>query len=123
MNPVYKARICREDRWKRKLMRQQRRQQPVFDIGVLLPFPTSIEWQDVVQQAVCDPVLGDKVEKNVFVVFYSGERAKNIVKVIPIWRGICPQIISCDRTWMNKAKKQKKSQQIHEKEEESIDSD
>ena len=64
--------------------------------------------QDVVQQAVCDPVLGDKVcnkffqiylllegisstnslnlqvEKNVFVVFYSGERAKNIVKVIPI---------------------------------------
>ncbi|KAL4592736.1 hypothetical protein LXL04_005740 [Taraxacum kok-saghyz] len=104
MNPVYKARICREDRWKRKLMRQQRRQQPVFDIGVLLPFPTSIEWQDVVQQAVCDPVLGDQVEKNVFVVFYSGERAKNIVK-------------------MNKAKKQKKSQQIHEKEEESIDND
>ncbi|KAL4576052.1 hypothetical protein LXL04_012140 [Taraxacum kok-saghyz] len=38
-------------------------------------------------------------------------------------RGICPQIISCDRTWMNKAKKQKKSQQIHENEEESIDSD
>ncbi|KAL4583780.1 hypothetical protein LXL04_008363 [Taraxacum kok-saghyz] len=37
-------------------------------------------------------------------------------------RGICPQIISCDRTWMNKAKKQKKSQQIHQKEEESIDS-
>ncbi|KAL4559400.1 hypothetical protein LXL04_031538 [Taraxacum kok-saghyz] len=35
--------------------------------------------QDVVQQAVCDPVLGDKVEKNVFVVFYSGERAKNKV--------------------------------------------
>ncbi|KAL4571321.1 hypothetical protein LXL04_018079 [Taraxacum kok-saghyz] len=38
-------------------------------------------------------------------------------------RGICLQIIFCDRTWMNKAKKQKKSQQIHEKEEESIDSD
>ncbi|KAL4583365.1 hypothetical protein LXL04_007936 [Taraxacum kok-saghyz] len=28
--------------------------------------------------------LNLKVEKNVFVVFYSGERAKNIVKVIPI---------------------------------------
>ncbi|KAL4580284.1 hypothetical protein LXL04_016471 [Taraxacum kok-saghyz] len=37
-------------------------------------------------------------------------KAKNIVKVY-----------TCDRTWMNKAKKQKKSQQIHEKEEESID--
>lgn len=32
--------------------------------------------QDVVQEPVCDPVQGEKVEKNVFVVFYSGERAK-----------------------------------------------
>ncbi|KAL7615640.1 hypothetical protein Lser_V15G00642 [Lactuca serriola] len=35
--------------------------------------------QDVVQEPVCDPVQGEKVEKNVFVVFYSGERAKNKV--------------------------------------------
>ncbi|KAL4585433.1 hypothetical protein LXL04_010054 [Taraxacum kok-saghyz] len=40
-----------------------------------------------------------------------------------IVKGICPQIICCDITWMNKAKKQKKYQQIHKKEEESIDSD
>ncbi|KAI3513264.1 hypothetical protein L1887_20593 [Cichorium endivia] len=35
--------------------------------------------QDVVQEPVCDPVQGEKVEKNVFIVFYSGERAKNKV--------------------------------------------
>ncbi|KAJ6306396.1 hypothetical protein OIU78_021668 [Salix suchowensis] len=33
--------------------------------------------QSVLENAVIDPVLGDEVEKNVFVVFYSGERAKN----------------------------------------------
>ncbi|KAK1427281.1 hypothetical protein QVD17_15964 [Tagetes erecta] len=35
--------------------------------------------QNVVEEPVMDPVQGDKVEKNVFVVFYSGERAKNKV--------------------------------------------
>ncbi|KAL6524733.1 V-type proton ATPase subunit a2 [Orobanche minor] len=35
--------------------------------------------QVVVEEPVVDPVSGDKVEKNVFVVFYSGERAKNKV--------------------------------------------
>ncbi|KAJ6917775.1 hypothetical protein NC651_012067 [Populus alba x Populus x berolinensis] len=33
--------------------------------------------QTVLANAVVDPVSGDEVEKNVFVVFYSGERAKN----------------------------------------------
>ncbi|XP_051139489.1 V-type proton ATPase subunit a2-like isoform X2 [Andrographis paniculata] len=38
--------------------------------------------QLVVEEPVIDPVSGDKVEKNVFVVFYSGERAKNkILKI------------------------------------------
>ncbi|XP_059653743.1 V-type proton ATPase subunit a3-like [Cornus florida] len=38
--------------------------------------------QAVVEDPVIDPVSGEKVEKNVFVVFYSGERAKNkIVKI------------------------------------------
>ncbi|KAI3464891.1 hypothetical protein Pfo_021554 [Paulownia fortunei] len=38
--------------------------------------------QVVVEEPVIDPVSGDKVEKNVFVVFYSGERAKNkILKI------------------------------------------
>ncbi|KAK4429319.1 V-type proton ATPase subunit a2 [Sesamum alatum] len=38
--------------------------------------------QVVVEEPVVDPVSGDKVEKNVFVVFYSGERAKNkILKI------------------------------------------
>ncbi|PIN00356.1 Vacuolar H+-ATPase V0 sector, subunit a [Handroanthus impetiginosus] len=33
--------------------------------------------QAVVNEPVIDPVSGEKVEKNVFVVFFSGERAKN----------------------------------------------
>ncbi|XP_059435351.1 V-type proton ATPase subunit a3-like [Corylus avellana] len=38
--------------------------------------------QAVVEDPVTDPVSGEKVEKNVFVVFYSGERAKNkILKI------------------------------------------
>lgn len=38
--------------------------------------------QAVVEDSVTDPVSGEKVEKNVFVVFYSGERAKNkILKI------------------------------------------
>ncbi|XP_065882276.1 V-type proton ATPase subunit a2-like [Euphorbia lathyris] len=38
--------------------------------------------QSVVESSVVDPVSRDKVEKNVFVVFYSGERAKSkIVKI------------------------------------------
>ncbi|XP_050366507.1 V-type proton ATPase subunit a3 [Argentina anserina] len=38
--------------------------------------------QAVVENPVTDPVTGEKVEKNVFVVFYSGERAKNkILKI------------------------------------------
>lgn len=38
--------------------------------------------QAVVDEAVVDPVSGEKIEKNVFVVFYSGERAKNkILKI------------------------------------------
>ncbi|KAK2971506.1 hypothetical protein RJ640_020912 [Escallonia rubra] len=38
--------------------------------------------QAVIQDPVLDPVSGEKVEKNVFVVFYSGERAKNkILKI------------------------------------------
>ncbi|XP_031269107.1 V-type proton ATPase subunit a3-like [Pistacia vera] len=38
--------------------------------------------QSVVEDSVTDPVSGEKVEKNVFVVFYSGERAKNkILKI------------------------------------------
>lgn len=35
--------------------------------------------QNVVEEPVSDPVQGEKVEKNVFIVFYSGERAKNKV--------------------------------------------
>ncbi|KAI3684916.1 hypothetical protein L6452_34145 [Arctium lappa] len=35
--------------------------------------------QNVVEDPVSDPVQGEKVEKNVFIVFYSGERAKNKV--------------------------------------------
>ncbi|KAL9993009.1 putative V-type ATPase, V0 complex, 116kDa subunit family [Helianthus debilis subsp. tardiflorus] len=35
--------------------------------------------QNVVEEAVIDPVQGEKVEKNVFIIFYSGERAKNKV--------------------------------------------
>ncbi|PIN12095.1 Vacuolar H+-ATPase V0 sector, subunit a [Handroanthus impetiginosus] len=38
--------------------------------------------QAVVDEPVIDPVSGEKVEKNVFVVFFSGERAKNkILKI------------------------------------------
>ncbi|KAL6211511.1 hypothetical protein ACLB2K_016735 [Fragaria x ananassa] len=38
--------------------------------------------QAVVENPVTDPVTGEKIEKNVFVVFYSGERAKNkILKI------------------------------------------
>ncbi|KAG6572057.1 V-type proton ATPase subunit a3, partial [Cucurbita argyrosperma subsp. sororia] len=38
--------------------------------------------QAVVEDPVPDPISGEKVEKNVFVVFYSGERAKNkILKI------------------------------------------
>ncbi|XP_062176577.1 V-type proton ATPase subunit a3 [Alnus glutinosa] len=38
--------------------------------------------QVAVEDPVTDPVSGEKVEKNVFVVFYSGERAKNkILKI------------------------------------------
>ncbi|KAK3002621.1 hypothetical protein RJ639_021909 [Escallonia herrerae] len=38
--------------------------------------------QAVIQDPVLDPVSGEKVEKNVFIVFYSGERAKNkILKI------------------------------------------
>lgn len=38
--------------------------------------------QAVVEDPVTDPVSGEKTEKNVFVVFYSGERAKNkILKI------------------------------------------
>uniref|UniRef100_A0A7N0T248 V-type proton ATPase subunit a n=1 Tax=Kalanchoe fedtschenkoi TaxID=63787 RepID=A0A7N0T248_KALFE len=38
--------------------------------------------QAVLEEPVVDPVSGEKVEKNVFVVFYSGERAK--VKILKI---------------------------------------
>ncbi|KAL3539012.1 hypothetical protein ACH5RR_002378 [Cinchona calisaya] len=38
--------------------------------------------QAVVEETVIDPVSGEKVEKNVFVAFFSGERAKNkILKI------------------------------------------
>ncbi|KAL3614031.1 V-type proton ATPase subunit a3 [Castilleja foliolosa] len=38
--------------------------------------------QSTVDEPVVDPVSGEKVEKNVFVVFFSGERAKNkILKI------------------------------------------
>lgn len=38
--------------------------------------------QAVVNDPVVDPVSGEKVEKNVFIIFYSGERAKNkILKI------------------------------------------
>ncbi|KAL5858288.1 hypothetical protein ACOSQ3_005746 [Xanthoceras sorbifolium] len=38
--------------------------------------------QAVLEEPVIDPVSGEKMEKNVFVVFYSGERAKNkILKI------------------------------------------
>ncbi|GFY89913.1 vacuolar proton ATPase A3 [Actinidia rufa] len=38
--------------------------------------------QAVLEDPVIDPVSGEKVEKNVFLVFYSGERAKNkIIKI------------------------------------------
>ncbi|XP_076900102.1 V-type proton ATPase subunit a3-like isoform X1 [Bidens hawaiensis] len=35
--------------------------------------------QNVVEEPVIDPVQGEKVGKNVFIIFYSGERAKNKV--------------------------------------------
>ncbi|KAL4571459.1 hypothetical protein LXL04_018219 [Taraxacum kok-saghyz] len=53
----------------------------------------------------------------------SRNRPLIMLFVFVVVRGICPQIISFDRTWMNKATKQKKSHQIHKNEEESIDSD
>ncbi|KAH7524153.1 hypothetical protein FEM48_Zijuj06G0089000 [Ziziphus jujuba var. spinosa] len=38
--------------------------------------------QAVVDDPVMDPISGEKVEKNVFVIFFSGERAKNkIIKI------------------------------------------
>ncbi|KAL5697367.1 V-type proton ATPase subunit a3 [Ranunculus cassubicifolius] len=38
--------------------------------------------QSVISEAVTDPMSGEKVEKNVFVIFYSGDRAKNkILKI------------------------------------------
>lgn len=38
--------------------------------------------QAVVEQPVVDPISGEKVEKNVFVLFYSGERVKSkILKI------------------------------------------
>ncbi|XP_019169256.1 PREDICTED: V-type proton ATPase subunit a3-like isoform X2 [Ipomoea nil] len=38
--------------------------------------------QSEVDESVIDPISGEKVEKNVFLVFYSGERAKNkILKI------------------------------------------
>ncbi|XP_021889270.1 V-type proton ATPase subunit a3-like [Carica papaya] len=38
--------------------------------------------QAVVDEPVVDPLSGEKIEKNVFVVFYSGEKAKNkILKI------------------------------------------
>ncbi|XP_059636860.1 V-type proton ATPase subunit a3-like [Cornus florida] len=43
--------------------------------------------QAVVEDSVVDPMLGEKVEKNVFVIFYSGERAKNkILKICDAFR-------------------------------------
>lgn len=38
--------------------------------------------QTVLEDSVVDPASGEKVEKNVFVVFYSGERAKNKISKI-----------------------------------------
>ncbi|XP_038884966.1 V-type proton ATPase subunit a2-like isoform X2 [Benincasa hispida] len=38
--------------------------------------------QAVVDGSVTDPVSGEKVEKNVFVIFYSGERAKDKIRKI-----------------------------------------
>ncbi|KAJ9674836.1 hypothetical protein PVL29_024018 [Vitis rotundifolia] len=38
--------------------------------------------QALVEDCVIDPVLGEKIEKNVFVIFFSGERVKNkILKI------------------------------------------
>ncbi|GER35511.1 v-type proton ATPase subunit a [Striga asiatica] len=46
--------------------------------------------QVVVEEPVVDPVSGDKVEKSVFVVFYSGERAKNkILKICDAFGANC----------------------------------
>ncbi|CAA0843431.1 V-type proton ATPase subunit a2 [Striga hermonthica] len=46
--------------------------------------------QVVVEEPVVDPVSGDKVEKNVFVVFYSGERAKSkILKICDAFGANC----------------------------------
>ncbi|XP_062022287.1 V-type proton ATPase subunit a3-like isoform X1 [Rosa rugosa] len=43
--------------------------------------------QAVVNGPVVDPVSGEKVEKNVFIIFYSGERAKNkILKICEAFR-------------------------------------
>nr|KAJ0224973.1 hypothetical protein LSAT_V11C100007230 [Lactuca sativa] len=80
--------------------------------------------QDVVQEPVCDPVQGEKVEKNVFVVFYSGERAKN--KVLKIcdafganqlkttidvgilhWSSVVQSIANQFDQWNNLVKKEK----------------
>ncbi|KAG6783729.1 hypothetical protein POTOM_009400 [Populus tomentosa] len=41
--------------------------------------------QSVLENAVVDPVSGEKVEKNVFIIFYSGERAKN--KILKLCEG------------------------------------
>ncbi|KAK9220375.1 hypothetical protein WN943_009025 [Citrus x changshan-huyou] len=46
--------------------------------------------QSVVEDPVADPVSGEKVEKNVFVVFYSGDRAKKkIVKICDAFGANC----------------------------------
>ncbi|KAK6245495.1 hypothetical protein SCA6_008585 [Theobroma cacao] len=42
--------------------------------------------QSVVEDPVTDPASGEKVEKNVFIVFYSGERARNkIMKICEVF--------------------------------------
>ncbi|XP_021758353.1 V-type proton ATPase subunit a2-like [Chenopodium quinoa] len=46
--------------------------------------------QAVLEYPVVDPASGHKVDKNVFVIFYSGERAKNkIVKICDVFGANC----------------------------------
>ncbi|BBH09350.1 vacuolar proton ATPase A3 [Prunus dulcis] len=58
--------------------------------------------QAVVENPVTDPVSGEKVEKNVFVVFYSGERAKN--KILKYVKLLEPIVTLFLRIWNFRAK-------------------
>nr|GEU49004.1 V-type proton ATPase subunit a3-like [Tanacetum cinerariifolium] len=57
----------------------QQREQEHSRVERSIDSPLLLEQQESVEEAVIDPVSGQKVEKNVFIIFHSGERAKSKV--------------------------------------------